>query len=803
MSATPQAIAPGHVPRDRIVDVDIYRLAGAEVDLQLAWKRIQDAVAGSLCWTPHNGGHWLVTRGCDIARIYADHEGFSSNITIVPREYGERYPLIPTTLDPPAHQPYRRLLNRVLGQSIVRPAAPIVRELAREAVARVQARGHCEFLHEVVVPIPLMLFLRLAGLPASDVGQLPTYAEDPLAEATPVMDRYANFLRPRIAASRRDPGEDLLSRIACAEVDGRTISEDDAVQVATAVLTGGLDTVVSALGLIMAFLARSPVHRAELSADPRRIERAVPELLRRFPIMTKARLLRRTQHIDGILVPAGDMIVLPPLHGLDEREFADPLAVEFDRPPAPNSTFGNGVHRCPGSLLAGAEIAIVVREWLARIPEFAIDAHRPPRMRSGILGAMLQLGLRWPTAARHNRTDQTSVHPGDPAHFADGSHWQIFARLRRTAPVHYCADSPYGPYWSITRYADIVATEKDHCRFSSKDNILINDVDPLFDATRAFATADPPQHTRERRAVSGVLAPGAVRNLEPELRGWIVEILDALPLDEPFDWMHRVAIEITQRMAARLFDFPQPERARLGHWAEALVTLPQPGALIETAADRQRVIAEYRDRMLELWHERAQGATQADVISALACDPATASMHQVPERMLGALSLIAGANEAARAALGGCVVAFARFPGQWAQLRAEPALARNAVAEIIRWQTPISHMRRTVTEDVLMQGQRLRAGDKVVLWYCSGNRDEAMFSKADELLIDRPNARQHMAFGFGIHRCLGRHVAELELRILLEECLQRFLRIELAGDADQLVSNFSSGYPELQVRVRR
>ncbi|MEQ1574226.1 MAG: cytochrome P450 [Vicinamibacterales bacterium] len=404
---TRSAAVPSHVPPECVVDVDLYRMPGAEQDLHFPWKQLQDSSPRGLVWTPHNGGHWIVTRGRDIARIYADHENFSSHITIVPRQWGERFPLRPTTLDPPEHRPFRRRLNAALSPAVVRSAQPRIRKLAIEAIERIRMRGRCEFVSEFAEQLPLGVFLHLADLPVDGATGLPGYAEDPIradgsTTDVPIMDRFAGYLRPHVIERQRHPGDDLISRLVAGAMDDRELTEDEAVEISTAVLTGGLDTIVSSLGLMMAFLARNPAHRRRLIAEPATIRPAVAEMLRRFPIMTKARLVTRDQDIEGVTVKAGEMIVLPPLHGLDDHEFDDPLTVDFDRPPAPNSTFGNGVHRCPGALLSQAELEITLDEWLARIPEFEIDPVRPPTMKGGVLGALLTLELRWEPMAAHS-----------------------------------------------------------------------------------------------------------------------------------------------------------------------------------------------------------------------------------------------------------------------------------------------------------------------------------------------------------------------------------------------------------------
>src|SRR5690606_8386296 len=190
-----------------------------------------------------------------------------------------------------------------------------------------------------------------------------------------------------------------------------------------------------------------------------------------------------------------------------------------------------------------------------------------------------------------------------------------------------------------------------------------------------------------------------------------------------------------------------------------------------------------------------------DVLSALAHSPVAPRMLEDPMHLVGTVSLIAGANEAARGALSGLVVAFERFPQEWEKLRATPSLLGNAVAEIVRWQSPIVHMRRTATTDIEFGGRRIREGDRVVMWYCSGNGDESWFEDGASLRIDRPNARRHLGYGVGIHRCLGQHVAEMMLRVLLEEILKRFARIELAAEPRRIASNFSANYGELLVTL--
>lgn len=380
--------------------------------------------------------------------------------------------------------------------------------------------------------------------------------------------------------------------------------------------------------------------------------------------------------------------------------------------------------------------------------------------------------------------------------FEINTHWPYFARLRRVDPVHFCPDSLYGPYWSITRYDDITAIETDYIQFSSNGNVIIGDVPPEFDRTKAFATSDPPVHTCERKAVTPAVSLKRLAKLEESVRADIGVVLDDLPRNETFNWVDKVSVELTTQMVAKLFDLPFAERRLLPQWCEVLVTTPEDGITQE----RRATLDAYREKILELWHKRAAEPGD-DIISALARNPGTASMIDDPWHLIGTVTLVAGANEAARGALSGGVVAFHQFPDEWQKLRTNPSLIPNAASEVVRWQSPILHMRRTATKDVEFRGKQIRKGDRVVMWFCSGNRDEAYFERGEELRVDRPNARRHLGYGFGIHRCLGSHVADMQLRILWEEILKRFARIEMVAEPKRIASNFSANYDEVLVQI--
>ena len=373
--------------------------------------------------------------------------------------------------------------------------------------------------------------------------------------------------------------------------------------------------------------------------------------------------------------------------------------------------------------------------------------------------------------------------------------WPWFERLRREDPVHYHSDSRYGPFWSITKFDDIKAIDKNHQIFSSQPNIGL--VDSITDfETASFISMDPPKHDVQRKVVSPVVAPSNLAELEPLIRERVCRILDNLPVGTPFNWVDRVSIELTTQMLATLFDFPFAERSKLTYWSDMATRVDV------TRGERQNELLACLARFTELWHERKDQPPGFDLISMLTHGEDTRDLIDRPMEYLGNLTLlIVGGNDTTRNSISGGVLALNQFPAEYDKLRADTSLIRNMVAEIIRWQTPLAFMRRTALEDYEFQGKHIRQGDKVVMWYVSGNRDESHFERADELIIDRPNARQHISFGFGIHRCMGNRLAEMQLRVLWEEIMQRFEFVEVVGEPVRIRSNFVRGYAELPVVV--
>ena len=390
----------------------------------------------------------------------------------------------------------------------------------------------------------------------------------------------------------------------------------------------------------------------------------------------------------------------------------------------------------------------------------------------------------------------------DPNLFMNNTMWPYFERLRKEAPVHYSTvNEEVGPYWSVTRYKDIMAVDTNHQVFSSEGSIVLRDQDEDFQLPM-FIAMDPPKHDEQRKVVSPIVAPANLAKLESTIRERLSRILDELPENEPFNWVDRVSIELTTQMLATLFDFPFEDRYKLTRWSD-VATAPPGTGIVESEEQRRAELLECLEYFTGLWHERAKRDEPGnDLISMLAHGGSTRDMLDRPMEYLGNLILlIVGGNDTTRNSLTGGVLALNQNPAEYDKLRQDPKLIPNMVAEIIRWQTPLAHMRRTALTDVDFHGRTIRRGDKVVMWYVSGNRDADVFEDADRLIIDRPNAREHLSFGYGLHRCMGNRLAEMQLRVLWEEIMQRFRFIEITGEIERVQSSFVKGYSRMPVRL--
>ena len=390
----------------------------------------------------------------------------------------------------------------------------------------------------------------------------------------------------------------------------------------------------------------------------------------------------------------------------------------------------------------------------------------------------------------------------DPERFRNDTHWPFFARLRKEAPIHYCAESRFGPYWSVTRFKDIMAVDTNYKQFSSDwtyGGITINDPDADFQLPM-FIAMDPPKHDAQRKVVSPIVAPENLHRMESLIRGRVGKIFDELPRNEEFNWVDRVSIELTTQMLATLFDFPWEERRKLTRWSD-VATADENSGVVESEDQRRAELFECADYFMRLWNERVNAPeVGGDLISMLAHGESTRNMDRM-EYLGNLILLIVGGNDTTRNSMTGGLYALSQHPAEWAKLKANHGLVENMVSEIIRWETPLAHMRRTATEDVEMHGQTIKKGDKVVMWYVSGNRDDEVIPNANQFIIDRENARRHLSFGFGIHRCVGNRLAEMQLKIVWEEILKRNLDIEVLGEPKRVLSSFVKGFETLPVRI--
>jgi cytochrome P450 len=396
-------------------------------------------------------------------------------------------------------------------------------------------------------------------------------------------------------------------------------------------------------------------------------------------------------------------------------------------------------------------------------------------------------------------TPLEQLNPAQPALFQADAHWPIFERLRREDPVHFTADSEYGPYWSITKYNDIMAVDTNHQVFSSEGGITITEQQGDQGPLPMFIAMDPPKHDIQRKTVSPAVSPMNLTRLEPLIRERAAKILDELPIGTEFDWVDKVSKELTGMTLATLFGMPQEDRRQLIYWSDVVTAVPGHG-LIDTLEQKMQIFVEYHAYFTKLWNERVNSDPTGDLVSMLAHGEATRNME--PREYFGNIVLLTvGGNDTTRNTISGSILALNQNPDQYAKLRANPDLITSMVSETIRWQTPLAHMRRRALQDIEFGGKQIRKGDKVVMWYVSGNRDDEVIERPNDYIIDRERPRTHISFGFGIHRCVGNRLAELQLKIIWEEIMKRFPEIVVTGEPKRVFSTFVKGYETLPVVI--
>lgn len=398
------------------------------------------------------------------------------------------------------------------------------------------------------------------------------------------------------------------------------------------------------------------------------------------------------------------------------------------------------------------------------------------------------------------------LNPANPHLFREDRWQDHFARLRAEDPVHFNELESSGRYWSLMKYDDVRATDGNWETFSSAGGISLGlrpgpANDEFLDRIRTFIAMDPPEHTRQRKTVRQVSAPSNLRTLESTIRERTANVLDSLPEGETFDWVDTVSIELTTLMLATLFDFPMEDRRMLTRWSDIVFAVPEPGGIVESQQQKFEEILGCLHYFESLWEQR-RGSEETDLVSLLANGEATRDM--APAEHLGnLLLLIVGGNDTTRNTMSASVYGLNTYPDQYDKLLADPGLVANLVPEIIRWQTPLPYMRRTANVDTEIRGKPILAGDQILMWYLSANRDEDVFDDGEAIDLERHNADRHLSFGYGIHYCMGSRLAELQLRVLWEEILERFERIEVQDEPERTFSSFVHGYTRLPVTVTR
>lgn len=391
------ATTPPHVPDDLVYEFDFYHPDGYEDDVHLAWKRVQDRMP-DIFWTRHYGGHWVALRADDIKHMQQDYEHFSHREMFLP--LGSIPFQLPVQLDPPAHTPYRRLFMPAFLPRALEAVDKKARAVAIELIEQIAPRGECEFVAEFAGAMPIIAFLTMMDLPQEDYQRLRGYA---IYMSKPIHPKskeswaaISQYIAEWIERRRKAPGDDLISRIIDGRIEGRPLDENEVFNLCLLMLGGGLDTVVSMTTFMANFLARNPAHRRQLIERPELVDAAVEEFVRRFGTTNTARQITRDMSYKGVRFAKNDMIVLAnPLHGMDERENPDPLAVDFERRQRSHATFGTGPHTCPGAVLARRELKIFLQEWLKRIPDFRIKPGTRPVFTTGIVNALTELRLEW------------------------------------------------------------------------------------------------------------------------------------------------------------------------------------------------------------------------------------------------------------------------------------------------------------------------------------------------------------------------------------------------------------------------
>lgn len=402
-SQTATAPRPDNVPEDRVIDFNLHQQVADGKSPQELWRDLRDQATHPVMWTPQNGGHWIVFEPQLCETVLAESEIFSTRVVIVPREpVGEIYSkYLPLSLDPPEHGAFRKILNDNLGSKPIARMKPAVRDLTIELIEGFKPNGRCNFTHDFAEQLPVRIFMRVVDLPEEDLPLLKYLSDqftrpDGTITLGEVEQQFSEYIGPIIRSRRGKPGNDLISQMVNGEVRGRSLTDEEAENMCIQVLIAGLDTVVNLLGFIFSYLATDDALRRRLANDPALVEDAILEFLRRFPLVSGSREVRRECEFGGVVLKPRDMIMASTIP-IAMSESSNPNALEFQikRPARHQFIFGKGPHVCPGAPLARLELKIILEEWLSRIPEFRLAKGKPLSYASGIVAAVNTFELEW------------------------------------------------------------------------------------------------------------------------------------------------------------------------------------------------------------------------------------------------------------------------------------------------------------------------------------------------------------------------------------------------------------------------
>ena len=388
---------PSHVPPHLVRDYNYFDIP-ADQDLHEHFRRLHEGP--DIFYTPHHGGHWVVTRFDDIAHVLSDDSDFSARHQTIPHP-----PLQITMLehDGALHDDFRALLQPYFSPKRIGDLERVATDLTVSLIEGFYHRGECEFTSEFALRMPIIIVMNLCEFPREDTAYLIGITEDIVRSGSAEIEeaafmRAVKYLSTKIIPARRaNPGPDMISAIIHGKVDGgRPATDMEILGLCSLLIVGGLDTVASMLGFIAAFLARNPPYRRQLLEDPKLIPTALEELLRRFGIANVGRIVLRDITYKGVDLKAGEFVLAPTTAaGLDDRHYPDPMKVDFRRPDRKHLTFGRGPHQCIGSFLARTETRVFLTEWLRRIPDFEIKSGARLKAQPGKANRLTYLPLTW------------------------------------------------------------------------------------------------------------------------------------------------------------------------------------------------------------------------------------------------------------------------------------------------------------------------------------------------------------------------------------------------------------------------